>query len=198
MKKVLLVFVLFASCFSNTMYLNKNINIKLENKVIANAILLSPVNVLDKSGDIYKVEIVGYVNSNYQEEIVKGITQSERYACFHDTSEKVTYKGDKNPYINIIEKVEDDYGDVWYKVSIRFEVTSSDLVQNVNGLHNEARILYEQSCSSCHHLHDTKEYTVSQWPSSFESMVGSGFVELDEEDKLLIIKYLQQNAKDVK
>lgn len=198
MKKSFLVLGLACVAFANTMYLNKNVDIKVDGKVIANASLLSPVKVLSQNGDVFKVELVGYVNDNYQEELVKSFTQNENYASFHDDKDNATFKGDKNPYIKMLEKAEDDYGEVWHKASISFDVKKEDLIKSAEVVYKDARNLYEQTCSACHRLHDTNSYTTNQWPSNVESMISTGYVDLDKKDKMMIIKYLQQNSKDAK
>lgn len=197
MKKSFLTLSLVCAAFANTMYLNKDVEIKVNGKTIANASLLSPVNVINQNGDNYKVELIGFVNDNYQEELVKSFTQNENYASFHDKDEKATFQGDKNPYIKMLEIAEDEYGETWHKASISFDVKKDDLVENKDAILKEAKSLYEQTCSPCHHLHDTKEYTVNQWPSNLESMISSDYVALEKDEKSLIIKYLQQNAKDI-
>lgn len=198
MKKLILTCLISSFALAQTMYLNKSVDIKINGKTVANAKLLSPVNVISQNGDDYKVELIGFVNDNYQEEIVKSFTQNENYASFHDDKDNATFNADKNPYIKMLEKQEDEYGEIWHKASISFDVKKTDLVEDKNTILKEAKILYEQTCSPCHHLHEPTEYTVNQWPSNLESMISADYVALDKNEKELIIKYLQNNAKDIK
>lgn len=198
MKKIFLSCIISSFALANTMYLNKDVEVKLDNKFIGTASLLSPVNVKSINNGKANVELIGYVNDNYQEEIVKSFMQVENYMSFHNNDNNPTFKGDANPYIKMLELVQDEYGEDWHKVSINFTLNESDLVANKDEIFKSAKSLYEQTCSPCHLLHDTKEYSVNQWPSNLESMISSGYVELDKASKSLIIKYLQNHAKDIK
>ncbi|MBZ7991399.1 MULTISPECIES: hypothetical protein [unclassified Campylobacter] len=198
MKKLFLSCLISSFALANSMYLNKDVEIKLDGKIIGTASLLAPVKVISSNNDTSKVELIGYVNDNYQEEIVKSFSQIENYMSFHDNNDNPTYKGDANPYIKMLEVLQDEYGENWHKVSITFDVNSNDLVASKDKIFKNAKSFYEQTCSPCHLLHDTKEYSVNQWPSNLESMISSGYVELSKDEKSLIIKYLQNHAKDIK
>lgn len=198
MQRIFLILILSTFCFCNEIVIKNNKEVKNSSKIIGEAKLLSPVEIIKKDENFTKVKILGFINENYQARLVKSPSKNEEYFSFFvGNDENLTYKGETNPFIKILDKVEDDYGEIWLKVYVEFDIKNSDLTFK-NSLLKESKKLYEQTCSACHHLHNTKEFSVNQWPSNVESMINSGYISLDELEKSLIIKYLQQNAKDSK
>lgn len=197
MKKLLLSTVALSTLlFSKTMYLQNDETIFSDNKPVGFATILTPVEVLSQDKNSSKVEIIGYANEYYQVKLIKDPMLAEDFIVFEDENATASYEGDENPYIKVLEKIEDNYGETWLKAKFSLEVKNSSLIDDPNTLYSEAKNLYEQSCSSCHRLHDTKEFTISQWPLNVEEMISSGFVFFEPSQRDLIIKYLQHNAKD--
>lgn len=199
MKKAFIVVgALVCFTFGQDAYLSQRVSIVSNNKDIGFATVLSPVKILDKNDKIARVKISGFISENYQEKLVKDPLKYEEYIVFSNDGENASFKGDINPYIKNTDKVEDEYGEIWLKSEIDFDVPIESLVNDPAQLYDQAKSQYEQTCSACHHLHDTTEFSVSQWPSAIESMESGGFVVLEPKQRDLIIKYLQHNAKDVK
>lgn len=198
MKKAFLLSAILSGClFAQTAYVKSSEPVALDGKRIGFVSLLTPVETVKTNKDKTEVSVVGFVQEGYQEKLVRSPALGEEFVVFEMEDGSASYKGDKNPYIKILEKTEDDYGEVWLKAEFKFEVTSENLTNDPEPLYNNAKNLFEQSCSACHILHEPNSYTVNQWPSQIESMISSGFVGLEDADKNAIIKYLQHNAKDV-
>lgn len=199
MKKILLISAILSSClFAQSSYIKGVQKIQKDGKFIGSAITLTPVEKIKSNGDKTEVRVVGFVQENYQEKLVKSPSLGEEFVVFEKEDQSASYEGESNPYIKILEKTEDDYGEIWLKAEFKFDVLTQNLVDDPSGLYTEAKNLFEQTCSACHILHEPNSYTVNQWPSQVESMISSGFVGLEENDKISIIKYLQHNARDAK
>lgn len=197
MKKMFLVSVILSGClFAETAYIKGSEQIVINGKEIGSVSILTPVQTIKASQDKTEVSIVGFVQEGYQGKLVKSPALGEEFVVFENEDGSASYKGDKNPYIKILEKTEDDYGEVWLKSEFKFEVKSDNLTKDPEPLYSNAKSLFEQTCSACHILHEPNSYTVNQWPSQIESMISSGFVGLEDADKNAIIKYLQHNARD--
>lgn len=197
MKKIILSYVLSLGLL-NAAYLNKDVAIVHNNKQIGNAKMLSKVDILKENKDSYLLSLTAYVGDDYQEEMLKAPNKNEVLANFWDKNENASYKTEKNPYLKVIKTIEDEYAETWYKVSIEFEAKKSDVINDDKELLKEAKSLYEQNCSACHRLHSPNSFTINQWPSNIDSMIGLNYVNLNKEEKAMIIKYLQINAKDAK
>ncbi|MBZ7986593.1 hypothetical protein [Campylobacter canadensis] len=197
MKKIILSYILSLGLL-NAAYLNKDVAIIYNKKQIGSAKMLSEVNIIKENKDSYLLSLKAFVSDDYQEEMLKAPNKNEVLANFWDKNENATYKTEKNPYLKIIKEVEDEYAELWYEVSIEFEAKKSDVVNTNETLLKEAKALYEQSCSACHRLHSPDSFTINQWPSNIDSMIGLNYVDLSKEEKAMIIKYLQTNAKDAK
>lgn len=199
MNKLFFFMVVLCSClFAQLNYVKNSDFIVLNNMVVGSVSLFTPVEVIKTDKDKSDVVVVGFVQEDYQEKIVKSPALGEEFVIFETKDGSTSYEGSKNPYIKVLETVEDDYGEIWLKVEFKFEIANTNLTDDSKSLYAGAKNLFEQTCSACHLLHEPNSYTVNQWPSQVESMISSGFVGLDNADKIAIIKYLQHNAKDVK
>lgn len=198
MKKTFLLSAILSGClFAQTAYVKNSEEIAKDGKHIGFARILTPVEIIKANGDKTEVSVIGFVQEGYQEKLVKSPALGEEFVVFETYVGNASYEGSSNPYVKILEKTEDDYGEVWLKAEFKFEISSENLTTDPEPLYNNAKNLFEQSCSACHILHEPNSYTVNQWPSQIESMISSGFVGLEDADKSAIIKYLQHNAKDV-
>lgn len=199
MKKIFLISTILSSyLFAQTAYLKNNEPIFLDNKKIGFISILTPVNTLKSSGESTEILVTGFVQEGYQEKLVKSPSLAEEFIVFETDDGKASYDGEVNPYIKILEKTEDDYGEIWLKAQFKFNVKTQSITDNPTQIYSSAKDLFEQTCSACHVLHEPDSYSVNQWPSQVESMISSGFVALEETDKNAIIKYLQHNARDAK
>ncbi|PSM53147.1 molybdopterin-containing oxidoreductase III, DMSO/TMAO/BSO reductase family, monoheme c-type cytochrome [Campylobacter blaseri] len=198
--KILILTIMssFAFAESNIGFLNNSKQITLNGKMIGDVSVLTPVEILKTENEKTDVLLTGYIQEYYQAKIVKSPQIDEEYMNFEIKEDINSYDGDVNPYVKVVDKVEDDYGEIWFKTQIKLTVPTSYIDIDPSMIYNQAKGLYEQTCSACHLLHEPNQYTANQWPSNIDSMIGLGFVALEDLDKNMIIKYLQHNAKDVK
>ncbi|BCX80160.1 hypothetical protein [Campylobacter sp. 19-13652] len=199
MKKAMLIFSACAClAFGQSGFLKEHIKVSQDGKFIGFATVLTPVEILSQNAKNAKVKVSGFVNENYQEKLVKDPQKYEEYLIFADENDNASFKGESNPFIKVLKKAEDEYGEIWLESELSFDLPSSAIVASPDELYAKAKSEYEQVCSACHHLHAPSEFSVSQWPFAIESMESGGFVVLEPAQKDLIIKYLQHNAKDAK
>ncbi|OPA78099.1 hypothetical protein BFG05_02495 [Campylobacter pinnipediorum subsp. pinnipediorum] len=200
MKNIFCLSCLLASCLiadDVAAFIKKSEVINFDGKQVGSVDILTPIKILKSDNNKVDILIEGYTQEYYQEKLVRSHLLNEEYVYFSVDGEKPSYEGDINPYINIKDKIEDKYGEVWFKAEFRATVPKDSIIKDPNKLYLEAKNMYEQTCSACHTLHEPTKYTVNQWPSHIESMISSGFVALEALNKNMIIKYLQHNAKDV-
>ncbi|PAF43082.1 hypothetical protein [Helicobacter sp. 11S03491-1] len=186
MKKILLLAILAIGILqAQTAYINKTSPLKINGKIVGEITVLTPVEVLQTQGNQVKIKLKGAMDENYTKAIQKSPELGEIYATFIQ---------DDNPFLKVISKKENDYGDLWFEVEGEFEVDKTILDSSDQSLYTKAKTIYEQTCSQCHRLHAPNSFTVNQWPSNINSM--KDMVSLDKDTKELITKYLQQHAKD--
>ncbi len=189
LRKLLLVTVILgASLFAKDIaYLNQKSSLFLKGKKVGEILTLSPVIILEKKGKMTKIQIKGMVSQDYEQELVKNLNQRETYVYFDK---------EKGNGFKTLSKKEDAYGGVWLEVTGVYKVKTKSLTKDKNKLYEQAKNLYAKTCSVCHGLHNPNEFMVNQWPNTFKSMEPR--VALNKSQKLLILKYLQQHAKDTK
>ncbi len=95
----------------------------------------------------------------------------------------------------VLDQSTDTYGTAWEQVRIEGVVAAADLSSDRTALWSQAEALYGSTCSACHALHKTDEFTANQWPGSLKAMLPN--VSLTDAQIELITKYLQYNAKDM-
>lgn len=194
MKKFFLFLFLSLSClYAKTGFTTNNQKISINGKDVGFITMLTPIEIINDKNEAL---VTGYMKETYQEKIVKSPILNEEYVSFVLDGDKVSFDGETNPYVKILDKTEDEYGEIWLKCELKFNVDQNNTTKDPTMLYNQAKNLYEQTCSACHTLHEPTEYTVNQWPFQVDSMISSGFVGLDEMEKNSVIKYLQHNAKD--
>lgn len=184
-----LVLVSTISIADNNIIFKEKTNLISNGKIIGYSPVLTPVEKLKTSKDKTTIKIKGFRLENYPQMVVRDMKRGELYAEFNE--EDIANKSFK-----VIKKYEDDYGEVWHEVEGEFKIDSKQIAKEPAKLYLNAKKTYERTCSMCHHLPASTAYTVNQWPQQIESMMEQ--VALDASTKSLIIKYLQQNASDVK
>lgn len=196
MKKALIVAgILLQASYASQMLSSKDISINQGPKQIATITALSPVQIISQDGKTAKIKIDGYVEESHQARIVKSPFQYEEYANFYTKNDDTSYKGEANPYVQVLGKAEDDYGEIWLKVSFEASVPVSEL-DSASALEAKAKELYTNTCSACHHLHAPTDFSVSSAPFAVAEMQGAGYTALSPDEQIQIVKYLQHNAKD--
>jgi len=187
-KLLLITAILGASLFAKDLaYLKQDSSLFIKGKKVGEILTLSPVTILKKEEKMTKVLVKGMVSQDYEQELVKNLNQRETYVYFDK---------EKGNGFKTLSKKEDAYGGVWLEVSGVYEVPTKDLTNDKTKLYEQAKNLYAKTCSVCHGLHNPNEFMVNQWPNTFKSMEPK--VALNKSQKMLILKYLQQHAKDIK
>lgn len=148
------------------------------------------VNVLEKSGNAEKVELVfwrknkGYGRVWYEDfglNIMSAILNKD----VAQNSEK----------IEVLESKEDPLtGLEWQKVRAVAWVKEGGLVNDVKPLWSFADENYNASCSVCHQQPLVDQFDTNTWPGIFNGMVG--FTNLDKDSSALILKYLQLHSSN--
>ncbi len=175
--------------FANEVVLNKNSKLFNDKNNIGEIKVLTPVEKLHVKNGYASIRIKGYRNANYPQQIVRSMKLGEIYADVKDDKKVLKL-------FKVIKKYEDDYGEEWEEVEGTFMVKETCLSDKKDALYEKAKFAYEKNCSQCHSLKKTTDYTVNQWPHQIETM--KQYITLKPDVKALVIKYLQQNAKDVK
>ncbi len=148
------------------------------------------VNVLEKSGDAEKVELLfwrknkGYGRVWYEDfglNIMSAILNKE--------------VAQNSENIEILESKEDPLtGLEWQKVRTVAWVKEGGLVKDVKPLWSFADENYNASCSVCHQQPLVDQFDTNTWPGIFNGMVG--FTNLDKDSSALILKYLQLHSSN--
>lgn len=190
MKKVFLALTFLSlSLVASEAVTKKEVKILDGGKDVGVVTVLTPVDKLSVKDGIAIVKIKGFRNANYPQQVVRSMKLGEVYAEIEDEKEALKlFKATK--------KFEDDYGEEWEEVEGELKIKADALTTDKTKLYAQAKQEYAKSCSMCHNLRETHDYTVNQWPRQIDTM--KQYVKLEPKVKKLIIKYLQQNAKDVK
>ncbi len=167
--------------------LNKTTDVLRNGKKIGYITVLTPVKKVGKSN----VKVKGFRLENYPQLIVRDMKRGEVYVEFNEEREQEALKTFK-----VVKSYEDDYGEAWQEVEGIVNIDINTLTNDIKPLYKEAKTIYEQSCSMCHHLPAPNHFTVNQWPQQIESMMEQ--IPLDKPIKALVTKYLQHHAVDAK
>lgn len=190
MKNKLISLMITATAFSSMFagdFISQTTAIFLNGKDIGKIEVLTPVEIVEKGQSLTKIKIQGVVADNYKERIQRSIPNAEVFVVFNEDVEG-------NFVFN--KKLEDDYGEIWHEVSGVYEVDSKLITADEEALYDQAKKIYEESCSACHRLHQPNDFTANQWPASLQGMIDAGYTAIDENSLNLITKYLQHNAKE--
>lgn len=95
--------------------------------------------------------------------------------------------------VTVTETKTDAYGSVWSHVVVHGWVKRDQVTADLSTVWAAARSLYVARCSTCHALHDPKEFSANQWPGVLGPMAQRAG--LNQQEKLLITQYLQSHAE---
>jgi trimethylamine-N-oxide reductase cytochrome c-type subunit TorC len=179
--------ILFSTSFLEASVMNKNTDVLVNGQKVGLLTVLTPVERVSKT----EVKIKGFRLENYPQMIVRDMKRGELYVEFDEDKEKIAINAFK-----VIKSYEDEYGEIWQEVEGTLSIDTTAVSDDSKVLHKEAKSLYAQTCSMCHHLPEPHAYSVNQWPQQIESMMDQ--IPLDKPIKTLIVKYLQHNAADAK
>lgn len=180
MKKIALL-ILFSFAFGETFYSDKVVSLYLDESIKSPQGRLLPTNgakVLEKKGDLVKLEISGFVNPASPYVVYTSATKRIFVAAFSKNT-KIDYK--------ILEKGN------FNKVSFTAWAKNSGFVTENETMMKRANQLFTENCGICHKLHDINEFNANQWPSTFKSMASR--TGIDKSDRWLVIQYLQKTTK---
>lgn len=180
-KLLILPFMLFSYLNASEMVYSdivKSLYASKDDKTVVGRLLpTAPVKILEKDGNILKIEIQGYVQDGKEQAIYFSEGKRILNAAFKKNA-------------NIERKVLEDKE--WDKVSVIAYTEDGNFVQDVKPMIDKASKLFSENCSMCHALHSIDEYNANQWPSVFKSMLGRTAIE--KQDKFLVIEYLQKTT----
>lgn len=156
-------------------------------KVVGKLLPTSKVTILGKKDGKLRVKIEGFM--------LKGLDKAVYYAV----GKRILVAGIANnsgfKFSKTTSFTDKDTGKTWYKASFEAYVDSKDLGDSVKTMFAEADKKYKETCSMCHSLHSTKEFTANQWPSMVKAM--SSRAGLDKNTRYFMVEYLQKHAKDM-
>lgn len=85
-------------------------------------------------------------------------------------------------------------GLVWSRVALEFWSPAEGLVADPDALWAYGAEMYQASCSTCHSLHDPRQFLANQWIGNLKAM--ERFITLDDDRERFLLKYLQFHARD--
>ncbi|MCE3037533.1 hypothetical protein LW135_06825 [Helicobacter sp. faydin-H20] len=153
-------------------------------KVIGKLLPTTKVEVLKTQNNRVLLSIEGYQEEN--KPAIYYIAGKRILSAGFDSKANITFKKGEKETID---------GKNYYKVKAEFWSENNALDPDLKKIYTQAKNLFEQNCSICHGLHNTKEFSANQWPSMFKSMAGRTGIE--KKDYQLVIEYLQKHAKDM-
>ncbi len=156
------------------------------NKAAGRLMAPTPVDVIDRDGDLLQVRINGW----QQDKVDRVIYELQGQRIFTSVLKKnaiETVKRHETVY-------DEDTELTWHKVSIDVWVDKTGLIADAEPLWAYGDELYTASCSVCHSTPAPSHNLANQWIGIMKAM--KRFVSLDKEQYRFLQKYLQLNAKD--
>ena len=168
-----------------TFYSDKVVSLYFEKDDTKQVGRLLPTNafeVLKTEGDKMLLRISGYVNP-----------QAPSVLYFNDSQRIMVAAFGKNNPPKLLNVIKGKNGK-WDKASIEVWADKAEFAKSNADMLARAKTIYMENCGVCHTAHQENEFTANQWPATFNGMVlRTG---IDQDDRWLIIEYLQKNAKD--
>ena len=187
MKKLCLVFLALVSLgfAKNEVYSDKVVPLYLDKgdtKAVGRLLPTNAFEVLKTDGDKVLLKISGFVNP-----------QAPSVLYFNDSQRIMVAAFGKNTPPKLKNVVKGKNGK-WDKASIEVWADKGEFAKSNADMLARAKTIYMENCGVCHTPHKENEFTANQWPATFNGMVlRTG---IDQDDRWLIIEYLQKNAKD--
>ena len=186
MKKVLFSAILATSLFGVDMYSESVKDVFLDPtsaKSIGKLLPTNAVNIIQTSGDMVKLSVKGYQNSEVANVIYFSSTERIIAVAFAKTAK---------PEIKLIKKGENGK---WDEVEAIVYTKKDGFTSDINSLFSKAQTLYKESCGVCHALPQTTHFKANQWPSLLKSMIGR--TAIGKDDEWLVSQFLQKHSSDV-
>lgn len=184
MKKIILLCVICGFAMGETMYSNVVKDVSLSenlNDVAGKLLPTNGVNIVDKKGDVIKIELIGYQNSSSPNIIY--FTPKARILA-------MAFSKQKAPQVEVLGQ-EDGFN----KVKVTAFTKNGEFTSNLDEIFAVAKQKYEESCSVCHQLHPSNAYPANRWSPLVKAMLSR--TPLNSDESQTMIEYLQKHSKDV-
>ncbi|HIF9136243.1 TPA: pentaheme c-type cytochrome TorC [Photobacterium damselae] len=156
---------------------------KVEGKLLP----ASEVTVLERKGDMLKVEVNGWL-----EKAGKGRVMTEYMG---KRVFKATIRGEVKANEKVIKEETDPATDiVWQNVAVQAWITKADMIDNIQPIWSYAEEMYGSTCNACHAAPDPGHFTANGWIASLKAM--SSYYRLTKTEERTLLKYLQNHGKD--
>lgn len=147
----------------------------------------SEVEVLDRSGDMLKVRIKGWIEAKGKGRVM---TQFMGKRVF-----KATIRGEiKANEVILEQKVDPATNLEWKQVAIEAYITKDGMLDSIQPVWDYASEMYGSTCNSCHAAPAPGHFSANGWISSLKAM--SAYYRLSKTEERTLLKYLQNNAND--
>lgn len=156
-------------------------------KVLGVVTPATKLNMISSSGNLTKVRLKGWSAYGAETVIFKKMGQRIVLAFLEE---------DALSYIKKGKVKKDPYETEWNEISIVAWVKTGDITKFQNEVWEKAKNLFNERCGACHQPHPPHEFTANQWPNIVNAMKARAGLNPDE--KWLLIKYMQNHAKDIK
>lgn len=187
MKKLCLVFLALTSLVfaKNEVYSDKVVPLyfeKADTKAVGRLLPTNAFEIVKTEGDKVLLKISGFVNP-----------QAPSVLYFNDSQRIMVAAFGKNTPPKLKNVVKGKNGK-WDKATIEVWADKGEFAKSNADMLARAKTIYMENCGICHTAHQENEFTANQWPATFNGMVlRTG---INQDDRWLIIEYLQKNAKD--
>ncbi|EAR56126.1 hypothetical trimethylamine N-oxide reductase,cytochrome c-type subunit [Photobacterium sp. SKA34] len=165
------------------LFATDNANAKSEGKLLP----ASEVTVLERKGDMLKVEVNGWL-----EKAGKGRVMTEYMG---KRVFKATIRGDIKANEKIVKEETDPATDiVWQNVTVQAWITKADMIDSIQPIWNYAEEMYGSTCNACHAAPAPSHFTANGWIASLKAM--SAYYRLSKTEERTLLKYLQNHGSD--
>ncbi|PQJ66742.1 pentaheme c-type cytochrome TorC [Photobacterium angustum] len=165
------------------MFATDDANAKSEGKLLP----ASEVTVLERKGDMLKVEVNGWL-----EKAGKGRVMTEYMG---KRVFKATIRGDIKANEKIVKEETDPATDiVWQNVTVQAWITKADMIDSIQPIWNYAEEMYGSTCNACHAAPAPGHFTANGWIASLKAM--SSYYRLSKTEERTLLKYLQNHGSD--
>ncbi|KJF80022.1 pentaheme c-type cytochrome TorC [Photobacterium angustum] len=165
------------------MFATDDANGKSEGKLLP----ASEVTVLERKGDMLKVEVNGWL-----EKAGKGRVMTEYMG---KRVFKATIRGDIKANEKIVKEETDPTTDiVWQNVTVQAWITKADMIDSIQPIWNYAEEMYGSTCNACHAAPAPGHFTANGWIASLKAM--SAYYRLSKTEERTLLKYLQNHGSD--
>lgn len=187
-KKITFCFLLLLiNSFASEFYLQNNdslYQLKKHQNQLGIVNFATKVNLIKKENTYSKIKITGWILDENEDVIYKD------YGIINELL--VLNKINKNLF-TYEDRITDEYGDIWNKISIIGWVKNTSLTKSLDTKWKKISKLYKTTCGACHKVHKAKEFEANAWPGLLGAMGDRAGLTPNTKEKVL--KYLQEHAK---